>query len=253
MVGQQDFAGRRERSPDATRLIAAETLVVKTSRVGTVPRNAASRSRASQRSGGTWRTKKSVGSAASRPAEFRHAVEDRPRQRAERAGVEVDDRRVEHHPARAAAQNGSAEDGGSFVSITTPARPETRLVREPPYPPPPRHAPPDLGRRGEGPPALRAVGIAGHLLGVLLYAVAPPAAAVAAVAFLRAEETHLIVRTGGFAVCTVLAFLLAKSLLPRRLPLPPGVIPVRPDDQPTAYAFVGRVAADLGVAAPRRS
>ena len=51
-------------NPDATRLIAADTFVVNTSRCGTVPRNAAVRSRASHNSGGACRTKKSVGPAA---------------------------------------------------------------------------------------------------------------------------------------------------------------------------------------------
>src|SRR4051794_13479111 len=92
-----------------------------------------------------------------------------------------------------------------------PRRLASMAPRVPPYPPPPRHAPPELGRRLEAPPALRAVGIAGHLLGVGLYAAVPVAAAWAALAFLTAEETHLIVRIGGFAVCTVLAFLSLKS------------------------------------------
>lgn len=126
------------------------------------------------------------------------------------------------------------------------------VPREPPYPPPPRHAPPGLGRRRETPALVRAVGIAGHLFGVALYAAAPFAAATGAAAFLLAEQTHLIVRTGGFAVCTVLAFVYVKSLLPRRLPLPPAVIPVPPADQPIAYAFVRRVSDDLGVAATQR-
>lgn len=126
------------------------------------------------------------------------------------------------------------------------------LPRVPPYPPPPRHAPADLGRRLEAPPVLRAVGIAAHLLGVVLYAAAPLAATWAAVAFLLGDETPLIVRMAGFVVCTVAAFVYLKSLLPRRLPLPSAVIPVLPDDEPTAYAFVRRVADDLAVPAPRR-
>src|SRR5688572_18081263 len=126
------------------------------------------------------------------------------------------------------------------------------VPREPPYPPPPRHVPAGLGRRRETAPAVWAVGIAGHLLGVALYAAAPAAAAAGAVAFLVAEQTHVILRIAGFVVCTVLAFVYVKSLLPRRLPLPPGVIPVPPDHEPTAYAFVRRVADDLGVAATRR-
>ena len=126
------------------------------------------------------------------------------------------------------------------------------VPREPPYPPPPRHAPFELGRRGETPPVVRAVGIVGHLVGVALYAMAPFAAAAGALAFLTAEQTNLIVRIAGFAVCTVLAFVYLKTLLPRRLPLPPAVIPVPPDHQPTAYAFVRRVADDLGVSASHR-
>jgi hypothetical protein len=126
------------------------------------------------------------------------------------------------------------------------------LPRVPPYPPPPRHAPADLGRRLEAPPVLRAVGIAAHLLGVALFAAAPLAAAWAAVAFLLGDETPLIVRMAGFVVCTVAAFVYLKSLLPRRLRLPPAVVPVLPDHEPTAYAFVRRVADDLAVPAPRR-
>lgn len=126
------------------------------------------------------------------------------------------------------------------------------VPRVPPYPPPPRHAPTALGRRLEAPSVLRAVGIVGHLAGVLLYAAAPVATAAAALAFLVGEETPLIVRITGFIVCTVLAFVDLKSLLPRRLPLPPAVIPVPPEDEPTSYGFVGRVADDLQVPAPRR-
>ena len=47
-------------------LMAEETFAVNTSRPGSVPRNSAVRQRAFQSSGGTWRTKKSVGPAASR-------------------------------------------------------------------------------------------------------------------------------------------------------------------------------------------
>lgn len=126
------------------------------------------------------------------------------------------------------------------------------VPRVPPYPPPPRHAPADLGRRREAPPVRRAVGIAAHLLGVALYAAAPLVAAWAAFGFLLGEETPLIVRTMGFVVSTTVAFVCLKSLLPRRLRLPPAVIPVFEDDEPTAYAFVRRVAADLAVPAPRR-
>lgn len=52
-------------SPDATRLIAADTLDVNTNRSGRVPRNAAVRSRAAHRSGGRVRTRKLVGPSAS--------------------------------------------------------------------------------------------------------------------------------------------------------------------------------------------
>jgi hypothetical protein len=58
--------GEASFNPDATRLIAAETLVVKMRRLGEQPRNEAVRSRASQRIGGACRTKKSVGPAARR-------------------------------------------------------------------------------------------------------------------------------------------------------------------------------------------
>lgn len=126
------------------------------------------------------------------------------------------------------------------------------VPRVPPYPPPPRHAPADLGRRLEAPPVLRAVGIAAHLLGVTLYVAAPLAAAWAALEFLLGEEAHIILRMAGFVVCTVVAFVFLKSLLPRRMPLPPAVIPVPAEDEPTACAFVSRVAEDLGVPAPRR-
>jgi hypothetical protein len=126
------------------------------------------------------------------------------------------------------------------------------VPREPPYPPPPRHAPPELGRRLEPPPTVRALGIAGHLLGIALYVATPIAFAVGGIAFLTADETSLIVRAGGFVVCIALAFLTLKSLLPRRLPLPPALIVIGPDQQPMAYAFLARVAADLGVPVPNR-
>src|SRR4051794_2291796 len=112
--------------------------------------------------------------------------------------------------------------------------------RVPPYPPPPRHAPPDLGRRPEAPAAVRALGIVAHLAGGAPDLAVPVVAARAAPAPLRRGGTQLSGRTGGFAVCTVLPFVYAKSLLPRRLPLPPAVVPVARDDLPTAYAFVER-------------
>jgi hypothetical protein len=126
------------------------------------------------------------------------------------------------------------------------------VPREPPYPPPPRHAPPELGRRLGPPAAVRAVGIAGHLLGIALFALSPVAFAVGGWTFLTANDSSIIVRAGGFVVCTGLAFLTLKSLLPRRLPLGPGLVTVGVDEQPMAHAFLSRVAAELGVAAANR-
>jgi hypothetical protein len=120
----------------------------------------------------------------------------------------------------------------------------------PPYPPPPRHAPDDLGRRAEAPRLIRAAGIAVHLLGIFLFALVPLATAAVALMLLFDEQSPLIVRTCGFVVCTMIAIAGLKSLLPRRLPLRPRSIPVSLDDQPTAFAFVRLVAADVGMSAP---
>lgn len=126
------------------------------------------------------------------------------------------------------------------------------MTLAPPYPPPPRHAPADLGRRVGPSVGVRVGGIIAHLAGVMLYVAPPAAAAVGSAAFLLTDEPSTIVRVLGFSVCTGLAFLSLKSLLPRRLPVPPGMVAVPAAEQPTAYAFVERVAADLGVRGPRR-
>ena len=126
------------------------------------------------------------------------------------------------------------------------------VPREPPYPPTPRQPPDRFERRAAAAPVTRLIGLVGHLFGVGLYVLAPAVTAIAAVAFLADEETHLILRTAGFLVFATLAFLLLKSILPHRRRLPPAVIPVQPEDEPTVYAFAARVADDLGVPAPRR-
>ena len=58
--------GDASRSDEATRLTAAVTLTVKTSRRGSPPTNRASASRADHNSGGRPRRRKSIGSSASR-------------------------------------------------------------------------------------------------------------------------------------------------------------------------------------------
>jgi hypothetical protein len=123
---------------------------------------------------------------------------------------------------------------------------------DPPYPPAPRHPPAGRPRRAVNPPVGRVVGPVGHLIGVALFVAVPAAAVLGAVALLTAQETSLILRIGGFVVCTALAFLTLKSLLPRRRQPPPAVTAVDPTEQPLAYAFVARVARDLGVPAPRQ-
>jgi hypothetical protein len=123
------------------------------------------------------------------------------------------------------------------------------IAREPPYPPPPRHEPEDLSRPASAP--IRVVGILAHLLGVGLYASAPLVCLAAAYWCLQADW-WIAPRAFGFIVCLALAVVYLKSLLPRRLPMPPAVIPVQSDDQSTPYAFLTRVAADLGAHAPRK-
>jgi hypothetical protein len=98
----------------------------------------------------------------------------------------------------------------------------------------------------------RVVGLVGHLFGVALFVALPVAAGAGALWFLRVDATPLILRILGFVVCTALAFLSVKSLLPRRRQPPPAEVAVGPDEQPVAYAFVLRVARDLGVPAPRQ-
>lgn len=91
-----------------------------------------------------------------------------------------------------------------------------------------------------------------HLFGVGLFILAPIAMAAVAIWFLADEEAELILRITVFGVCTTLAFVYAKSLLPHHRQLPPAVIPIRPDDEPMIYAFVERVATDVNVTAPLR-
>lgn len=126
------------------------------------------------------------------------------------------------------------------------------VPREPPYPPPPRHAPADLGRRPLASPPARALGLAAHLLGIALFVLAPALFALAAAYALVLAEWPTFLRALGFIVFATTALVHLPSFLPRRLPPPPGVIPVSPDDQPTPYAFVARVAEDLGAKPPRR-
>ncbi|HJZ89465.1 MAG TPA: hypothetical protein VKE40_01245, partial [Gemmataceae bacterium] len=125
------------------------------------------------------------------------------------------------------------------------------VPREPPYPPPPRHASAGLGRHTGGSRVGRALGLLGSLVGISLFITAPALTAWAALACLLATESSVILRLGGFIVCTLFTLIYFKSLLPRRLPIPPGLIPIHADDEPTAHAFVARVAADIDAPAPR--
>ena len=128
--------------------------------------------------------------------------------------------------------------------------PVVTIAREPPYPPPPRQESEDLSRPALA--AMRVVGILAHLFGVVLYAATPLICLAAAYWCLQATDWWIAPRAFGFIVCLALAVVYLKSLLPRRLALPPAVIPVHPDDQPTPYAFLARVADDLGALPPRR-
>jgi hypothetical protein len=125
------------------------------------------------------------------------------------------------------------------------------VPREPPYPPPPRHAPAGLGRQPGGLRLGRALGLAGNLVGVSLFLAAPLLSAWAAWVCLLASESSVILRLGGFIVCTAFTLIYLKSFLPRRVPLPPGLVPISADDEPTAHAFIARVAADIDAPAPR--
>jgi hypothetical protein len=121
---------------------------------------------------------------------------------------------------------------------------------EPPYPPSPRHAPADLGRRAPGTPARKGLVLTGYLFGVGLFASAPFVAAGLAALFLQADELPPALRIVGFIVCLGLAIVYIKSWLPRQLRTFPAVKPVIADELPTLYAFVARVAEDVGWVAP---
>ncbi len=69
---------------------------------------------------------------------------------------------------------------------------------------------------------------------------------------LLAEDWSLYLRALGFIVLMPVALVYLKSLLPRQLPIPPAIILVKPEDEPTPYAFLARVAADVGAPPPRR-
>src|SRR5262245_49241893 len=106
-----------------------------------------------------------------------------------------------------------------------------------PYLPTPRPAAPELGRRSTSPSTVRVVGFAQHLAGVLLFVLVPIIFAGIAVYFLLVDWS-IWWRASGFIVFTTIALVYCKSLLPRRKPIPPAVIPVLPDLQPTPYAFL---------------
>jgi hypothetical protein len=112
--------------------------------------------------------------------------------------------------------------------------------------------PAESGRPPAGPAVRRFVGLAATLSGIVLFLAAPIASVVGALALLLASESWLIVRAGGFIVLAVLALVYLKSLLPRRIPPPAGVLPVSPDDQAVAYRFLSRVAEDAHAIAPCR-
>jgi hypothetical protein len=123
------------------------------------------------------------------------------------------------------------------------------VEREPPYPPPPRTAPADLGRDPGGPIGRRALGLLATGLGVGLFYAAPLAVGGVAVALLVAEDVGVILRIGGFLVLATAALLLLKSYLPRRLPFAGALIPA--DEQNTLRAFVERIADDIDARTPR--
>src|SRR5262245_12555926 len=121
-----------------------------------------------------------------------------------------------------------------------------------PYLPSPRPPAPDLGRRPGGSPHGRALGFVQHLAGILLFIAVPAAFAWGAMHFLLEDEWPGYLRAAGFIVLMPIALVYLKSLLPRRLPVPPAVIRVKPDSEPTPYAFLARVAQDVGAPSPRR-
>ena len=122
----------------------------------------------------------------------------------------------------------------------------------PPYPPEPRHVPPELGTKPMGSLASRLSATGFHLAGVSLFAGSPIVFALCGIACLVAEDIHIIVRLAGFIVSTTLALVFCKSLLPRRLPAHPSCLALSDEDEPIAYAFVTRVAKELGCRAPRK-
>src|SRR5580765_204083 len=96
----------------------------------------------------------------------------------------------------------------------------------PPYPPPPRHVPPDLGRTPVGGALGRSAGLLKHLLGLSLFVLAPLSLILAALSMLLYWELSVYLQAAGFIVFATLALVYLKSFLPRRVPLPPAVIPV---------------------------
>ncbi len=126
------------------------------------------------------------------------------------------------------------------------------VEREPPYPPEPRSAPADLGRWAGGSIVAVSAGLAGILFGLSLFAIAPVLAGWVAIEWLVADDESIILRMAGFLVCLAIAFVFLKSLLPRRLPLPPGQDFEVESTQPLLVAFVRRVADDIDAPTPDR-
>jgi hypothetical protein len=126
------------------------------------------------------------------------------------------------------------------------------VPREPPYPPPPRQVPAELDRKPGRPAAARIAVLAAQLFGVVLFAATPALALGAAFLCLHATGWFTAFRGLGFIVFFLLAVVYLKSLLPRRVGIEPAILPLQPDQQPTAQAFVARVADDVGAPAPRR-
>ena len=83
-------------------------------------------------------------------------------------------------------------------------------------------------------------------------AAAPALALGAAFLCLHATGWFTAFRVLGFIVFFLLAVVYLKSLLPRRVRIEPAILPLQPDEQPTANAFVARVADDVGAPGPRR-
>jgi hypothetical protein len=121
-----------------------------------------------------------------------------------------------------------------------------------PYLPSPRTAAPELGRRPAGRALARAIGLAQHVFGIALFVAIPAAVACGAIYCLLADNWSIYLRAIGFIVSMPVALVYLKSLLPRRMPVPAAVIAVKPESQPTPYAFLARVAADVGAPTPRQ-